>query len=78
MQTASSPSDETTNGEFVSIDKRIFKPSKQDRLMSWQAGSGRINIGGTFRSAATGQENIMLPKETYLAVEGTIFKLEYK
>lgn len=46
--------------------------------MSWQAGSGRINIGGTFRSTATGQENITLPKETYLAVEDTIFKLEYK
>lgn len=78
MQTANSLSDETTNGEFVSIKKQIFKPSQQDRLMSWQAGSGRINIGGTFRSTATGQENITLPKETYLAVEDTIFKLEYK
>ncbi|RMJ12439.1 hypothetical protein BHE90_010894 [Fusarium euwallaceae] len=69
---------ETTDGEYIKIDKAIFKPSSQDRLMSWQDGGSRINVGGSFRSTATAQEKIELPKGTYLAVDGTTFKLEYK
>jgi hypothetical protein len=46
--------------------------------MSWTAGSGRINIGGQFKSTASTQDNVDLPKGTYLAVEATNFKLVYK
>ncbi|KAK2685853.1 hypothetical protein QWA68_015030 [Fusarium oxysporum] len=69
---------ETTNGKFVMIDQKIFGTSSRDRLMSWKAGGGRINIDGQFKATASTQDNVDLPKGTYLAVEATKFKCVYK
>ncbi|KND86125.1 hypothetical protein TOPH_09250 [Tolypocladium ophioglossoides CBS 100239] len=51
----------TTNGEYKLLRYYTFEAIDFKRLMSWTARSGRLGIGGAFRTTAKAAVDVILP-----------------